>query len=274
MEKRTVMLLQRVLADKGHYDGRIDGIRGEATDAGISAMIEMRMADLSGPPTDWSMKRKAIACLQLGCRDAGRAVGPIDGLWGPQTDNAVTEFEEMLTSGGEPTAWRDQAPSDANPHGWPAQASDALTEFYGPSCNEGNLVTVECPWSLSLDWDLTKKTRKIRCHSRVADSLRSVLERIHEVYGESELRRLGLHRYGGSYNCRTMRGGTKPSMHSWGIAIDWFPSQNKLRWGRDRASLAAADCIPWWQIWEEEGWVSLGRSRNFDWMHVQAARLE
>ena len=71
-----------------------------------------------------------------------------------------------------------------------------------------------------------------------------------------------------------MRGGTKPSTHSWGIALDWYPSRNKLRWGRDRASLAAPDCDDWWRIWEAEGWVSLGRSRNFDWMHVQAAKID
>ena len=70
-----------------------------------------------------------------------------------------------------------------------------------------------------------------------------------------------------------MRGGTQYSMHSWGIAIDFDPERNQLNWGRDRARLAAADCVPFWDIWEAEGWVSLGRARNFDWMHVQAARL-
>lgn len=62
-------------------------------------------------------------------------------------------------------------------------------------------------------------------------------------------------------------------LHSWGIAIDYDPDRNQLQWGRDRAVFAGPDYDAWWQFWEEEGWTSLGRTRNFDWMHVQAAKL-
>jgi len=62
-------------------------------------------------------------------------------------------------------------------------------------------------------------------------------------------------------------------MHSWGIAVDYDPVKNKLKWGRDKASLPKGEYDMWWKFWEEEGWVSLGRQRNFDWMHVQAAKL-
>lgn len=51
------------------------------------------------------------------------------------------------------------------------------------------------------------------------------------------------------------------------------PERNRLKWGRDRASLARPEYDPWWRCWEEEDWVSLGRARNFDWMHVQAAKV-
>ncbi len=79
--------------------------------------------------------------------------------------------------------------------------------------------------------------------------------------------------FGGSLNVRRIRGGKSWSMHSWGIAIDFDPANNQLRWGRDRARFAKPEYEAFWAAWEEEGWVSLGRTRNFDWMHVQAARL-
>lgn len=72
---------------------------------------------------------------------------------------------------------------------------------------------------------------------------------------------------------RKMRGGSKWSMHAWGIAIDIDPSNNRLRWGKDKARLARPEYDEWWQIWEGHGWTSLGRVKDYDWMHIQAARL-
>jgi hypothetical protein len=57
------------------------------------------------------------------------------------------------------------------------------------------------------------------------------------------------------------------------MAIDHDPDNNQLNWSRNRATFARPEYEQWWQIWEEEGWVSLGRQRNFDWMHVQASKL-
>lgn len=57
------------------------------------------------------------------------------------------------------------------------------------------------------------------------------------------------------------------------LAIDFDPERNALKASNKTARLARPDCVEFWKIWESEGWVSLGRTRNFDWMHVQAARL-
>ena len=100
-----------------------------------------------------------------------------------------------------------------------------------------------------------------------------VLEKVHAHYGEAEIRRLRLDVFSGDYNPRRKRGGSSWSMHAYGIAYDFDDINNQLSWRADRASFARPEYEDWWRIWEEEGWVSLGRSRDFDWMHIQAARV-
>jgi len=51
------------------------------------------------------------------------------------------------------------------------------------------------------------------------------------------------------------------------------PDNNQLKWGKDRASFAKPVYNDYWKIVEAEGATSLGRSRNFDWMHFQFADL-
>lgn len=267
----AMKILQKELATDGHYSGPINGKRDADTQAAIEAIIDARSDELTGDPGSWSAKRKSVACLQLACHDRDIAVGPIDGLWGPQTDNGYDELIALQETGARPPPWRDPPSSDANPNGWPAENEASLRSAYGAP-GEVSLVRVPCPWTLSLAWDPRKKTQSITCHEKVSESLGRILRRVHEEYGDAEIKRLRLNLYGGSYNVRRKRGGTSWSTHAWGIAIDWDPGRNKLKWGRDRASLSKPDYETWWRIWEDEGWVSLGRERNFDWMHVQAAK--
>ena len=121
----------------------------------------------------------------------------------------------------------------------------------------GNLF--ECNNSASSNYTLSSANKPV---SRKPDQSRHI-----------EIHRLRLDVWGGCLNVRKMRGGTRNSMHSWGIALDYDPQNNQLKWGSDRATFAQPDYNKWWEFWEEEGWVSLGRTRNYDWMHVQAAKL-
>lgn len=270
MNKTQLKAVQRVLADAGLYGGEIDGLIGGLTRGGVDALLDRRAAETSADPADWPEKRRLIACLQLGCLDAQLDVGPVDGLWGPRTDAAVELLLEQQSTGRPPRLWRDEEPVDVNPHAWPRETD--LEARFGPAC-EVPLTRVRCPWPLKLAWQPATRLSEFSCHTSVADSLAAVLDRAHAHYGEAEIRRLGLDLFGGCYNCRKKRGGSSWSTHAWGIAIDWDPGRNKLSWGRDRARLARADYLDWWRFWEEDGWLSLGRTRNFDWMHVQAAKL-
>ena len=132
---------------------------------------------------------------------------------------------------------------------------------------------IEVPYPHVIAWNRAQTVTRITRHRKVADSLVRVLTNVKEHYGKDGIERLRLDIWGGCLNVRRMRGGSRYSMHSWGIAMDYDPENNRLKWGRDRASFAQPQYNRWWEFWEQEGWVSLGRQRNFDWMHVQAAKL-
>ena len=121
--------------------------------------------------------------------------------------------------------------------------------------------------------DTAAVTNRTRCNAKVKDSLERVLQQVLAHYGPDRIRELRLDLYGGGFAMRDKRGGTTMSTHAWGIAFDFDPDHNKLKWNRDRATLARPEYDAWWHCWEAEGWVSLGRTRNYDWMHVQAARV-
>lgn len=223
----------------------------------------------------------------------GYACGPIDGVLGDISIAALKAFQAGL--GLEPSGLADAATvaalkvssglmvqagtpdrsvivgETAKPsHGpWPRQA-DCL-KFYGPVGT--SQVSVDIPFDMYLAWDRGTRIRRMSLHQKVAASALIVFNRIAGDYSAAERKALGIDLFGGSLNVRKMRGGNSYSMHSWGIALDFDPERNQLTWGRDRARLAHADAQPFWNAWEAEGWVSLGRLKNFDWMHVQAARL-
>lgn len=154
---------------------------------------------------------------------------------------------------------------------WPKHSTAAMVKFYGQRGQ--NLVRLKTPYPLRLAWKPYSTIHSFIIHKKCHDSALRVMQKVLSVYGVDEIKRLRLDLWGGCFNNRAVRGGTRPSTHAWGAAIDWDPERNQLRWGRAKASLAKPDYEEWWKAWEAEGWVSLGRQRNYDWMHVQAANL-
>ena len=152
---------------------------------------------------------------------------------------------------------------------WGSEAT--MAEMFGPAggadCTAGR---VPVPWPMVAAWDQSQRIRTIACHRKVAVSLGRVLEAVADTYAQDEIRALGLHLYGGCYNLRKKRGGADLSTHAYGLALDWDPLRNRLKWDANRARLAKPDAVAFWECFEAEGWTSLGRSANFDWMHVQA----
>jgi hypothetical protein len=145
-----------------------------------------------------------------------------------------------------------------------------MRQFYGvPGKNQTMLVL---PFKMRIAWDRRKTISRFSVHEKVHDSALRAFNKIANAYDADARKDLGIDLFGGCLNVRRMRGGSRWSMHSWGIAIDFDPARNQLRWGRDKARLAKPDTEEFWCIWESEGWTSLGRARNCDYMHIQAAR--
>lgn len=161
------------------------------------------------------------------------------------------------------------APMPPNPNHWPADNPEALRNHYGVP--GANLVRVLPPYPLYYDGH--ELEQGFACNVLVRPSLDRIFAQILEHYGPARIRALKLDQYSGCYNNRPITGGTRLSTHAWGIAIDWWAARNSFRADHTTAALAGDEYIPFWEIWESEGWISLGRLRNFDWMHVQAARI-
>lgn len=275
--------IQRLLAAAGYYSGDIDGDLGPKSQAGITALLNNRANELPKGWERWPLRRRAIAAFQLILAYAGyEEVGKIDGLAGMLTEYAYGLYCYEREHGHRPaTDWRldEQAekepPLDLDPvekNTWPLQRDIAKVfgTAGGPQCTAGK---VELPFRMRIAWNKQQTITRFSCHEKVAASAERVYRRIASAYSPEDIRKHGFDLFGGCYNYRKKRGGSTLSTHAYGIAIDHDPERNQLKWGRDRAYLARPECVEFFRCWEAEGWLSLGRHSNFDWMHVQAARL-
>lgn len=153
---------------------------------------------------------------------------------------------------------------------WPTEAE--CPKFYGPKGE--NQTSIILPYSMRIAWDRGKTVSKITCHEKVADPLLRIFKNLRDEYGVTKLNTLGIDLFGGCLNVRLKRGSSSSwSIHSWGVAVDLDPDRNLLRENHTTARFARPEYKPMWQIIEAEGAVSLGRARDFDWMHFQFARL-
>lgn len=247
--------LQSRLTAHGYAVGPIDGQIGPTTIDAIKAFEKA-----NGLPEDGKADEKVVELLRKSATESSERM--------PERDVEEPELAAALATNAAVGAGAGAA-ATAVKNVWPRQAG--CTAFYGAvGTNQGTLTL---PFPMRIAWDKAKKTSKMTLNKKVIESAGRVFEKIAHHYDAAQREKLGLDLFGGSLNVRRMRGGSAYSMHSWGIAIDFAPETNQLKWGRDRASLAVPEVVPFWEAWEEEGWLSLGRARNFDWMHVQAARL-
>lgn len=214
-----------------------------------------------GVTADGKLGPQTLAALakRLGCvltwTDCQRALGVTpDGIFGLKSLRAACE-----RLGAEV------------PPAWPPQALVRTgASAFGRAGDESNLVSFIPPYTLYFEG---RAVKTISVHRLIAEHVRKALEEVLAAYGPAEIRRLGLDQYSGCYNYRATASGKTLSMHAWGIALDFAADKNAYSTHAPKASLSHADCRKWWEIWESHGAVSLGREKDYDWMHLQFARL-
>ena len=122
---------------------------------------------------------------------------------------------------------------------------------------------------MRLAWDKKVTVNTMRCHKLVADDFQKVFADLLEHYGLAKIQELGIDLFGGCFNFRAMRGGSDYSRHSWGIAIDLDPERNLLKETSKTARFARPEYKAMIDIFYKHGFVSLGREKNYDWMHFE-----
>lgn len=144
-----------------------------------------------------------------------------------------------------------------------------IAKYGQPNENGTYLVTIDLPYPMRIAWDLDVSVNKIRCHKLIAERLKAVFIDLLAHYGYEEIKRLGIDLFGGCFAFRKMRGGSDWSKHSWGTAIDLDPARNKLKETSKTARFARPEYKPMIDIFYRHGFISLGREKNYDWMHFE-----
>ena len=143
-------------------------------------------------------------------------------------------------------------------------------KIFGIPNQQGSyLTTIQLPYPMRLAWDKKTTVKTMRCHKSVAQDFINVFNEILATYGLEKIQELGIDLFGGCFNFRSMRGGSDYSKHSWGIAIDLDPERNQLKETSKTARFARPEYKSMIDIFYRNGFVSLGREKNYDWMHFE-----
>jgi hypothetical protein len=269
--------MQLMLQKDGHYKDAIDGKVGPKTLDAIRKLLKSYGIDAN----TWNNTRLRVAGEQALYRSLKIDVGGIDGI-----DDHVLGYARDAYAAKQTLNFRENVdvlvkekvidPTPVKVTGkvtpfrsWPKQSE--CTRYYGKvGTNQDQCIL---PFPMVIAWSPKQKIQKFSCHKLVKAPLERIFQRTLDYYGYEKIKELRLHYWGGCLNVRKMRGGSSWSMHSWGIAVDLDPDNNQLRWGRDRATFARPAYNKFWEFVYDEGAISLGKERNYDFMHFQFSRL-
>ena len=170
-----------------------------------------------------------------------------DGFWGPKSIAACQKHLRALMP---------------RPNPWPKADQRSLTGFYGQPGDERQLTNIDV-YDLGMEYS-GKRIRTVRVNQACSESLRRALVAI----AESEHHAI-LKRYAGVYNNRPMRGGSLPSLHARGAAIDLDPGTNRLSQSWPVSATMPLEVM---ECFAREGWLPAGAFWGRDAMHMEATR--
>lgn len=264
--------VQMVMAATGYHKDGIDGIIGPQSMKSVARIEEDLKADYAFNPEKSSQKRRLVAATQACLKKLGYDPGVVDGYEGPDTTEGMNAFLYKAVHGKEEVVERKPIPAGtgANNGNIPKQSEcEAVYGKPGPAI-ERQLVLIEFPFHFYYG---RSKVRRMRVHKLAAQQLKKALIEVHDHYGEPKWRELGLDDYAGTYNHRSMRGGTKWSMHAYGCAIDLHPAGNGLRTRCPQALFCKPEYKDFLDIMEANEWLPALRLWGADGMHFQRARM-
>lgn len=177
---------------------------------------------------------------------------PADGFWGPAS---VARCQAYLSY------------KMPRPNPWPKSDQKSLTAFFGAPGDESQLVSLAV-LDLGIKYE-GGEVKTIRCHSKVANSLWRVLTGIRAWQDATPGAPDVLGNYDGCYNNRAMRGGSLPSLHARGAAVDFWSAKNGNKTHWPTAAMMPLEVM---EIFAREGWLAAGAFWSRDAMHFQATQ--
>lgn len=179
---------------------------------------------------------------QIKAMQAKLGVDP-DSFWGPKSIAACQKHLRKLMP---------------SPNPWPKTDQNSLQAFYGSPGDESKLVNLDVT-GLGLKYE-GRPVGTVRCHGKIAAPLKRVLTELSKSHPEI------LAEYAGIFNNRNMRGGSSPSLHARGAAIDLDPDTNgnNMHWPT-RATMP----LEVMEAFAREGALAAGAFWSRDGMHFQ-----
>ena len=126
------------------------------------------------------------------------------------------------------------------------KAKDCYFRLGEPLQSTVGLARLSLPFPMVIAWAPHIIINSFLVHPIIHNPLEKVYSQILDCYGPGLIKSLNIDQYGGCYNFRLKRGSSKPSpsntsSHSWAIAVDHDPVNNRYRWRADKAAFAKTD---------------------------------